>query len=97
MSATKTTKVEISLPCMATRIPSGVFSDTLVCNVYRVICTRRAVHLCFPEDNCCDMGGAVRLASMLHGQVKVIVTYAGHEVARIYWRTGKKWRATRAL
>ena len=89
------TKIEILQPGRGKRLPAGVFSETLVCKVHSIFCTRRAIHLCFPSGDCCDMSGAIRLASMLRRKVKIIVTYQGRDVDRIYWRVGKKWNATR--
>lgn len=88
-------KFPLLIPPSNEKPSAGVFSPLLACNIRRVNCTRRAIHLYFPDGDCCDMSGAINLANILHPKVKAIVTYSGRSPDRIYHKIGNAWESLR--
>jgi len=54
--------------------------------------TRIALHM--PEDNCCDMSGAIRLAQILLPGCRRIDTYAGDKRDTVYTLNDYGWYDT---
>lgn len=88
-------KIPILLPDEREPAAPGVYSAILCCNVVRVTCTRRAIHFYFPDGDCCDMSGAIRLARLLDPKVRRILTYSGKRCDTAYLWKNKDWRSIR--
>ena len=65
----------------------GVFSRTLMCRVIGMVpFMEGAIRMDFPKNNCCDMGGAIKIATTILPEVKHIYTFAGKEPDTEYHR-----------
>ena len=51
------------------------------------------VRLDLPENECCDMNGAIRTAKVLMPRVSSIQTYEGGLPSTLYQRRGNEWTA----
>jgi hypothetical protein len=76
---------------------SGAFSRILVCNIVSIKVTEQVIHLYFPMHNCCDMGGAIKVATTIIPDIKLIYTYSGPALDTCYskCRDGQ-WQSARA-
>lgn len=75
----------------------GAFSRILVCNVDSIKITEQVIHLYFPANNCCDMGGAIKVATAIIPDIKLVYTYSGPALDTCYskCRDGQ-WQSARA-
>jgi hypothetical protein len=73
----------------------GKHDTRLVCNVlwlhYDFI--KEIGTIAFPEDNCCDMGGVIKIFTSIDEDCKDIQTYAGDKKDTRYLRRHGDWKA----
>lgn len=72
---------------------AGIYCATLVCNLVGITLARDAAHFYFPEGDCCDMSGAIKIAETLSAGIKCIVTYSGAVPDTIYQKQRGEWRS----
>lgn len=72
----------------------ATYSSKLQCvfNGWRVL-SDGEIALDMPENNCCDMRGAIDIAKAIMPSVWRIVTYAGGKIDAVYVGPDDKWRA----
>jgi hypothetical protein len=75
----------------------GAFSRLLVCNIDSIKVTDQVIHLYFPTHDCCAMNGAIKLATTIIPDIKLIYTYSGPALDTCYskCRDGQ-WQSARA-
>jgi len=83
----------IHLPTSEEAKKTGAFSDTLKCRVSRVVFRKEAVHVYFPDGDCCDFTGVTTAIEALLPCVKIIITYSGSKSDTIYAKQDGKWKA----
>jgi hypothetical protein len=80
-----------SLRARQTKLP--LLSDLLVCECEKLVfpVDSMIVEMHFPDGDCCDMTGAIKVAEMLRPGVKEIRTYSGAKADAVYVKTGRRW------
>jgi hypothetical protein len=75
----------------------GAFSRILVCDIDSIKVTEQVIHLYFPPHNCCDMDGAIKVATTICPDIKLVYTYRGPALDTCYskCRDGQ-WLSTQA-
>jgi hypothetical protein len=63
---------------------AGTFSSTLVCHIDSIKVTEQVIHLYFRVDDCCDMTGAIKVATAICPDIKLIYTYSGPALDTCY-------------
>jgi hypothetical protein len=72
----------------------GIWHPDLQCKLVSVRATYDgSVTFNLPDDNCVDMGGAIRIAQAVMPNVATIYTQQGHIPDVMYTRSGDKWTA----
>ena len=67
--------------------------NRLQCNLVKMTITEDQANLHFPEGECCDMQGAINLATSARPSVTLIQTWSGDEKDTNYLRTGDHWNS----
>ncbi len=62
------------------------------CNLTKMIVTNELVHLHFPANECCDMEGAVKLATYARPSITDIQTWSGEKRDTVYLKTAGEWK-----
>ena len=58
----------------------GVYSSTLMCNLMGILpIVATVIRMDFPKNHCCDMGGAIKIATAILPDVRHIYTFSGLE------------------
>ena len=75
------------------------FSPLLGCDLVRIECHKNTLRFYFPERQCCDRTGCIKLALQINPKVEEIMTWSGEEQDAFYvlvnkqtleWETLKK-------
>jgi hypothetical protein len=79
------------------RTKDGIWDERLMCHVQRLTydAQNRTGRLHFPQAECCDMRGAIKIFTGIDPEVQLIETFSGNEPDTIYqFNTAKrKWEA----
>ena len=70
--------------------------NRLGCNLTKMTVTSDLAQLHFPADECCDMGGAITLATRACSTITTIQTWSGEKQDTRYQKTGDEWEGSRA-
>ncbi len=74
--------------------PYSVYHPDLQCGLGRMeinfVLNRVAMYL--PDDECADMGGAIRVALAVCPGCETVATYSGGRISMLYIRDGEEWR-----
>jgi hypothetical protein len=71
----------------------GKYHPDLVCRLIRIDVGREAVHLYFPEGDCCDMRAAIALARAVRPRCDVVQTWSGDKADTCYECFSGHWRS----
>lgn len=85
----KRKKLAVELPI------TGVMNNRMSCCLRGITCSRHDVVFYFPEGDCCDMNGAVEVATAVHPKCKRIITISGDKLDTVYGLEKGGWRTTR--
>lgn len=66
--------------------------NRLGCNLTKMTVTSDLVQLHFPADECCDMDGAVKLATCARPTITGIQTWSGEKRDTAYLKTDGEWK-----
>ena len=74
--------------------PRAMWSSNLMCGwISWTVVDDGILRLDMPKNNCCDMGGAIKVAEALCPSVWRIDTYAGGKPDTMYLIDGTGWKA----
>ena len=66
--------------------------NDLCCNLTKMTVTTERVDLHFPEGECCDMGAAVLLCTLVSPSVTIIQTWSCERLDTRYQKTEDGWK-----